>query len=389
MSMVFMSGCFSSKNNNIPVNGLEYFPASYQTARINFLKAAENADTHESFPVFKDLTMDLAVYHVENRETLLVLCSGTHGIEGYAGHAAQRLFMDNFQSHLKSSTGLLLIHAVNPFGFHYRRRVNENNVDLNRTFIIQHETAQNTDNKKLEAIFSDIYQFLTPQRPLKNVSFSTFSYYTQLILKGLRYGITPMKNAIAGGQYQYPDSLFYGGNNSETSKEKSEKIIETVLKKHTAGYKNMVLIDIHTGTGKSGALYLTHHGQDSKAFRKLKKIIPELESNSINTNFQNKTYSYKTNGTFIEYADRISAAADNYCLVIDLCTGVHALTLLNLMIRENQIYKYPQTPAKIKNNILKKFSEAYYPTSIKKRNEMLNTCYRFFQEIGNDFHLFK
>ena len=33
----------------------------------------------------------------------------------------------------------VLLHALNPFGFAWRRRVNEDNVDLNRNFLLDDE----------------------------------------------------------------------------------------------------------------------------------------------------------------------------------------------------------------------------------------------------------
>lgn len=37
---------------------------------------------------------------------------------------------------------MLFIHAVNPYGFAWRRRVNENNVELNRSFLLEGETHE-------------------------------------------------------------------------------------------------------------------------------------------------------------------------------------------------------------------------------------------------------
>jgi len=65
---------------------------------------------------------------------MLVLISGTHGIEGFAGSACQAGIL-HAGIELPPDTGLLLVHAINPYGFAWGRRVNEDNVDLNRNFV--------------------------------------------------------------------------------------------------------------------------------------------------------------------------------------------------------------------------------------------------------------
>lgn len=63
---------------------------------------------------------------------VLVLVSDTHGAEGFAGSACQLRAL-----HEAAWTGLpvVLVHALNPFGFSHRRRVNEDNIDVNRNFV--------------------------------------------------------------------------------------------------------------------------------------------------------------------------------------------------------------------------------------------------------------
>jgi len=64
------------------------------------------------------------------------LISGTHGVEGYCGSGAQVdwLRREEFKV-LPADTGVLIIHAINPYGFAWTRRVNEDNVDLNRNWV--------------------------------------------------------------------------------------------------------------------------------------------------------------------------------------------------------------------------------------------------------------
>jgi hypothetical protein len=77
----------------------------------------------------------VALLGAQNPENLLVLISGTHGVEGFCGSGCQIGYLaDQLYEALSSTTGLLLVHALNPFGFAWLRRVNEDNIDLNRNF---------------------------------------------------------------------------------------------------------------------------------------------------------------------------------------------------------------------------------------------------------------
>ncbi|MBP8161648.1 MAG: DUF2817 domain-containing protein, partial [Ottowia sp.] len=121
-----------------------WFIDDYAPARAAFLDQARalagRFERVEQFaiPVASAQTKDLFVdglYVPAQRapKRLLILSSAVHGVEGPAGSAVQRLFMGEFMTpEALQDTGVLLLHAVNPYGFAVRRRVTEQNVDLNR-----------------------------------------------------------------------------------------------------------------------------------------------------------------------------------------------------------------------------------------------------------------
>ncbi|TGQ05296.1 DUF2817 domain-containing protein, partial [Mesorhizobium sp. M00.F.Ca.ET.217.01.1.1] len=67
---------------------------------------------------------------------LIVLISGTHGVEGPFGSTCQTdwLGQKNLRR-LPDDMAILAIHLIDPWGTAWSRRVNEDNVDLNRNFI--------------------------------------------------------------------------------------------------------------------------------------------------------------------------------------------------------------------------------------------------------------
>jgi hypothetical protein len=67
---------------------------------------------------------------------MLVLISGTHGVEGFAGSACQLAAVRlGLFGELPSDLAVLMIHSINPYGFAFCRRVTESNVDLNRNCV--------------------------------------------------------------------------------------------------------------------------------------------------------------------------------------------------------------------------------------------------------------
>ena len=122
----------------------DYFSADYSQARERFCAAAASAGAHlsryplpqHSGPQGEALSIDVARLGPESATDALVVLSGTHGVEGLAGAGCQVGFLiDRLYQALPSSACVLLVHALNPHGFAWLRRVNEDNIDLNRNFI--------------------------------------------------------------------------------------------------------------------------------------------------------------------------------------------------------------------------------------------------------------
>jgi hypothetical protein len=170
---------------------------------------------------------------------VLVLQSATHGVEGFAGSSIQ---LDNLQSltaaALPAGVAVLYIHAINPYGFAWLRRVNEQGVDLNRNFVdfdqplpINGDYAGLADNILPEHI--DDWENAT----------QVLSEYRN------KFGQQAFEHAISSGQYQFPDGLFYGGTQPSQSRLNLEQIISRFGLQQR---QQVAVIDIHSGLGPFG-----------------------------------------------------------------------------------------------------------------------------------------
>ena len=120
----------------------QHFSRTYQQAREHFIKACcdfkgELASIkHPEQGPDGDIFMDIGCFGDKSAQRVVVISSGTHGVEGYTGSGIQSLLLhEGLYARLPAGTRLLMVHGVNPYGFAWQRRTNESNIDLNRNFI--------------------------------------------------------------------------------------------------------------------------------------------------------------------------------------------------------------------------------------------------------------
>ena len=227
-----------------------WFSDSYREARKRFLDSIEELKEkgfeilQEELPLnlkgpeAEDLIIDLAVVGSLESENLLLYSSGIHGVEGFAGSAIQLSVLDKLKNQSPfTDYCIVFIHIINPYGMAWHRRVNENNVDLNRNFLTRHEGEP--EGYKL------IDSFINPQSiPNK---FDPFFLINGLRLL-LKYGFTNVKQWFAQGQYTRAQSLQFGGDKIQ----KGPELLLDWLEKNLKNIKKAFGIDLHTGLGPSG-----------------------------------------------------------------------------------------------------------------------------------------
>ena len=227
----------------------DYFAQSYPEARAKFLDAVEHGggrlvSSHTNpakGPDGEDCITDVAWIGPRDASKLLVLVSGTHGIEGYAGSGCHVAWLKErwFQRCAPRDTAVLLVHAINPHGFAWGRRVNEDNIDLNRNFV-DHDQPHpaNPDYEALRRHI-DPPEWEEPAINQHNAAIARF-------LHSDHHDITC--KAIHGGQYANPQGVFYGGGKATWS----NLLFRELLALHAARAGHVAIIDYHTGGGVFG-----------------------------------------------------------------------------------------------------------------------------------------
>jgi hypothetical protein len=227
----------------------DVLPLSYREARAAFLEAATSARARVTSTIHpakgidgEDLAIDVAEVGPADADDVVVIVSGTHGVEGYLGSALQT-------QHLRAlaegdgatidGPALVFIHALNPYGFSWVRRVNEDNVDLNRNFIdwSQPPVANEEYGELADTFVPEDWSEATQERTL-----------LALAAKLEEVGIARLQQIVSGGQYTHPTGVFYGG----TKQVWSNDWLQAFLGERLAAARRAAIIDLHTGLGPWG-----------------------------------------------------------------------------------------------------------------------------------------
>ena len=179
----------------------------------------------------------------KEKENLIVLTTGVHGMEGYIGSVMLDVFFEEIYPSLDTEdTGILIIANVNPYGMKYMRRYNENNVDLNRNFILDWDNFDLSSNKD----YPEVKEFLQPEGKIGNAFWHEAAFYLSLAKEALTKGADKVSDALLTGQYEYAKGVYYGGNGDEKSTTYLKGVFDDCLE---GEYENIVHIDIHSGYG--------------------------------------------------------------------------------------------------------------------------------------------
>lgn len=218
-----------------------HFSKTYAESRRRFVGAARKAGaklaSHEIDAESDErLSIDVAVLGGD-QDSAIVVSSGVHGVEGFFGAAVQLALLERFNdANSQKNIRYVLIHGVNPFGFAHLRRVNEDNVDLNRNFLMNTDDYAGAPDG-----YARLNGLLNPE--------SAPSRFEPFKLKALWYiwriGLQSLKEAVASGQYEYPRGLIFGGKGLC----KSTQIVQDNCDSWLAASQQVVHIDLHTGLG--------------------------------------------------------------------------------------------------------------------------------------------
>ncbi|HLI14104.1 MAG TPA: M14 family metallopeptidase [Alphaproteobacteria bacterium] len=187
------------------------------------------------------LATDVAWFGPEDAAKVLVTVSATHGVEGFCGSGAQiDWLLGPGTAPLPADTAMLFVHAINPYGFAWLRRVTEEGCDLNRNFI---DFGQPLPENPAYDELADALVPRTLSGPEYEAAIKRLEAYRE------KHGPRQFDIARSAGQYRHPGGIFYGGIKPTWARLTLEAIIADY---HLAARRLVAVVDYHTGLGPFG-----------------------------------------------------------------------------------------------------------------------------------------
>jgi predicted deacylase len=347
-------------------NTLNYIQTMWQTAQLR----AQRIGTSD------DLSVDwITAEPTTSKEKLLVFTTGEHGVEGYTGSASLQLFIEDYLARLDpATTGLLLIHAINPWGMKHKRRTNQTNVDLNRNFLwnAKPDPGFNPDYAKLKSL-------LIPQKPIRVLAAHQAAFVARLLWYRQKFGTAFVRHTTLLGQYAFPQGLFFGGTDVQPEVRLTMQLYRETMRQ----YDRIVHLDMHSGYGPRYQMQLVNskfETMDSHALEKLfnfplvSKANPsefyEIRGDMIDFVYQLARHEFpnkKLYSTSFEYG----TIGNSYSNTIDS---------LKIKAMENRAHWFG-ADASARRQIAFDFDELYTPREIQWRTKAMADAAQAFDGI--------
>ena len=370
-----------------------WFPANYDASRQRFRDDCAKLVTsrHDFCRDWKvpsntdqDLTIDYGLFS-RGGDRLLVLQSGIHGTEGASGAAAQSLFMNNWLRPLRDKgVDILVIHAMNPWGFKYGRRNDETNTNLNRNFSADGSDYR-FDNDSYRR-FRDVFE---PQGPVGSVYWGsargTMGFVAGFAGSGFSSG--PLNNGLNNGQYEFPEGINYGGHTPRPQQAFLQQKIEPIL---VHPYRKILYLDFHTGLGQDGVLSIILGKKPQLAPKEeLMRMLGAYRNDGIEiTDPATAPGFFATYGDVIDYVPTLSSSPFLAVTMEYGTMGLDAISELrsaNRMILDAQKYNFHCVTQDVCEEIDANTREMFNPSDLVWRHKVLREADLVFRTLLDKF----
>ncbi|MCC3770753.1 M14 family metallopeptidase [Streptomyces sp. UNOC14_S4] len=339
-----------------------FFSESYAEARSAFLTRAtargaalsSHRNTRATGPGGEPLYTDVARIGPPGARRVVLCVSGTHGIEGYAGSALQCALLADGYPYDTPGVAFVAVHALNPFGFAHRRRVDEDNVDVNRNFVDHARPPAN-------AHYAGLHPFLVPgdwEGPAHREADARLGEFAAV------HGLRALQQAVTQGQWTHPDGLFHGG----TAPSWSHRTLRDVVAEHTAGAEAVAYVDLHTGLGAPGAVEpIFRGGRDAGAPARARAWYgPALTASEDGTSSSTPI----TGNSAGLVADVLGDGPELTAITLEMGTA-DGLAVLTALRADNWLWLHPAARPARAEDFARRMSAAFYPDDPGWRDAVL------------------
>ena len=310
------------------IDFLTSFSNTYFEARQKFLAAAENAGARiksikhpKLAPNGEPIFMDIAELGPEDAETGLLLVSGVHGPEAYCGSGIQIQMLrspDIMQKY--EGLKLVIVHGHNPYGWAWCRRVDENNIDVNRNYV---------DFDKPYAI-NEEYELVKDLLMPDDFDDAAEQAINDWIAK---HGQKKFATVAMVGQRIDETGLFYGGVKAIWTNQTFRREVLPLL----APQKKVMLIDLHTGLGDYADGIILHvYPKESDRAQMFDAWYEGKVDGGMDV-LDNDKVDYDNSGSTVASFEVFYPDKETYAMVVEYGTGDLSKILMAL-IKDNWLH---------------------------------------------------
>ena len=326
------------------------FAQGYAEARGKFFAAAEAAGLDvQSHPHpllgMEGETLAMDVVRAGPRDApLLLLSSACHGVEGFCGSGVQVALLRDaaFQAAAREAgVAVLYVHALNPHGFSWWRRVTHENVDLNRNW---HDFSRPLPRN---TAYDDIARLLLPAHwpPGPEADAALAAWVAQ-------HGARALQTAVTAGQHDHPEGLFYGGRSPTWS----QQTLRHVLQDEGRRCARLAWIDFHTGLGPTG------HGERIAAMRDDATGIARARAwwgAQVTSIYDGSSTSARLTGMMFEAAYQECPQAEYTGIALEY--GTEPMDEITTALRQDQWFEcHPEADPALRAAARRRMRDAFY-----------------------------
>jgi len=333
----------------------------------------------------EDLTIDwIEAAPVEHTRRLLFFTAGEHGIEAYVGTGMLQLFCSKYIPHLDpATTGLVLVHSINPWGMKHRRRVNAGNVDLNRNFLWGPQGAERLYDPAFNPQYHRLSGLLNPQMPVGGSAANNLAFAFRVLGALASVGVSGLRQSTLVGQYHTPRGVYYGG----LTRQEESGVLMALYRRHFSTYPQILHLDMHTGYGPRYQMSLVNsylERVDSAEFARRFDYPLVVKANPAEF--------YSIRGDMIDFVYRLVAeefpGKRLYSTSFEFGTfgdaTLAALRSMRATILENQLHWNGARRKADRAAVLEEFGELFAPTEARWREKAIGDARQAFEGILKD-----
>ena len=342
------------------------FSSSYAQARSRFLAAARGAGLEVESRLHplkglqgEELAMDIARDGPPDAANLLIVSSACHGVEGFCGSGVQVSALGDaaWREHAAArGVAVLYVHALNPYGFSHLRRTTHENVDLNRNFQdFSRPLPVNEGYRELHALA------LPAQWPPSEGNRAALASYIET------HGQAAFQAAMTGGQYEFPDGLFFGG----TAPTWSNLALREVLRAHGRRAARVAWIDIHTGLGPSGVGERIYAGRnDAVTIARARAWWDGGGATPITSIYDGSSSSAFLTGLLWSSIHQECPQAEYTGIALEYGT-VPVMQTLEALRADHWLHLHPEAPPQLAAQIRQQMRDAFYTDTDEWKAQVL------------------